>query len=268
MLKFMQKLGLFLSWSVSFAICSGAGSSAQAAGRVLTNSDVIAIKVVNQPDMDTTTRVEPDGTINFPYLGRIRAAGDTEDQLAHTIERRLAERQIVTEPHVLVEVTTFGAQVSIEGQVGAPGVYTIDRATTLPQFLARAGGLKETGGTILLRRKGRNGTVTMRYNGRDIATGKINGDQILVQNNDEIFVDLVPFYYVYGYVGHTGEFPLVRPLTIEQAISIAGGLTPLGTESRLRVKRKSADGQTEEVPASLDDQVQPNDTIVVNERIF
>ena len=35
----------------------------------------LSIKVVNQPDMDTTTRVETDGTISFPYVGRIRAAG-------------------------------------------------------------------------------------------------------------------------------------------------------------------------------------------------
>src|SRR5215471_17599982 len=75
-------------------------SARAAGGRVLTAQDVVSIKVVNQPDMDTTTRVETDGTISFPYVGRIRAAGLTEDQLAHVIEGRLAARQIVTEPHV------------------------------------------------------------------------------------------------------------------------------------------------------------------------
>ena len=109
--------------------------------RVLTAQDVVSIKVVNQPDMDTTTRVETDGTISFPYVGRIRAAGLTEDQVAHSIERQLASRQIVTEPHVLVEITTFGTQASVQGQVGAPGVYTLDRPTTLTQLLSRAGGV-------------------------------------------------------------------------------------------------------------------------------
>ncbi len=69
-------------------------------------------------------------------------------------------------------------------------------------------------------------------------------------------------------MGHTGEFPLIRPLTVQQALAIAGGVAPLGSEGRTFIKRKQADGQTMEVPASLDDQVQPNDTIVVNERIF
>ncbi len=243
-------------------------SAYAAGGRVLTRSDVVVIKVVGQPDLDTTTRVELDGTVNFPYVGRIKAAGLTEDALAHAIERRLASRQIVTEPHVLVEITSFGAQASVQGQVGAPGVYTIDRTTSLAQLLARAGGLKDSGGTVVLQRKGPAGAIVERYYAKDFLTGKVDPNRIFVQNNDLVFVDLVPFYYVYGYVGRTGEFPLTRPLTVQQAISIAGGLTPLGTDSRLRVKRKSADGQTEEVPASLDDEVEPDDTIIVNERLF
>ncbi len=116
-----------------------------AGGRVLNRSDVVTIKVVSQPDMDTTSRVELDGTVQFPYVGRIKAAGLTEDQLAHAIETRLASRQIVNDPHVLVEITSFGSEISVQGQVGAPGLYTIDRATTLSQILARAGGLKDSG---------------------------------------------------------------------------------------------------------------------------
>ena len=131
-------------------------------------------------------------------------------------------------------------------------------------MLARAGGLKDSAGTVIVRRHGQ----LMRYNGKDIVSGKINGDRIVMQNNDEVYVDLLPFFYVYGYVGHTGEFPLLRPLTVQQAISIAGGLSPLGSDSRMWTKRKSADGQTMEVPAALDDEVQPSDTIIVNERIF
>jgi len=247
------------------ALTPAFGLSAKAqGGRTLTQSDVVVIKVVSQPDMDTTTRVEADGTVSFPYVGRIKAAGLTEDQLAHAIERRLTERQIVTDPHVLIDVTGFGAQASVQGQVGAPGVYTLDRPTTLSQVLARAGGLRESGGMVVVR----HGQSVRRYYGRDLLNGKVNPNRILVQNNDEVFVDLAPTYYVYGYVGRTGQFPLTQALTVQQAIAIAGGLAPLGTDSRMKIKRRSADGQTEEVPASLDDQVEPDDTIIVNERLF
>lgn len=248
---------------VALGVAFSAAAQAQG-GRTLAPSDTVVIKVVSQPDMDTTTRVEPDGTVNFPYVGRIRASGRTEDQLARAIESRLAQRQIVTDPHVLVETSGFGAQVSIQGQVGTPGTYALDRRTTLAQILARAGGLKESGGTVIVRR----GAIVRRYTGKDLLNGKVDPDSIVVQNNDEIYVDLVPFYYVYGFVGKTGQFPLTQPVTVQQAISIAGGLTPLGTNSRMKIKRLAADGQTEEMPASLDDQVEPNDTIIVNERLF
>jgi polysaccharide export outer membrane protein len=239
---------------------------ARAAGRVLTPQDVVSIKVVNQPDMDTTARVETDGTISFPYVGRIRAAGLSEDQVAHAIERQLAARQIVTEPHVLVEVTTFGTQASVQGQVAAPGVYTLDRPTNLTQLISRAGGLRDAavGGTITVRRRG---TIT-KFDSKDVQAGRGPGADFRVANNDEVFVDLAPFFYLYGYVGHTGEFPLLRPLTVQQAIAIGGGLATLGSEWRIRIKRKQGNGQTYEVPASLDDQVEAGDTIIISERIF
>jgi polysaccharide export outer membrane protein len=253
--------------ALAFAVAS-AGPAAAEGGRVLEKSDVVTIKVVSQPDLDTTSRVELDGTIQFPYVGRIRAAGLSEDGLAHAIERRLASRQIVNDPHVLVEVANFGAEVSVAGQVGSPGLYTIDRTTTLSQILARAGGLRESGASVLLKRPGPHGKTIQRFNGPDLLSGKIDGDHIFVQNNDDIFVEQAPYYYLYGFVGRAGEYQLIKPTTVQEAIAIAGGLGSLGTESRMTIKRKQADGQTMEVPASLDDDVQPGDMIIVKERLF
>ena len=267
MLKTMRMARLGMLWLAVLAVGAAVPGLALAAGRILTPQDSISIKVVNQPDMDTTTRVETDGTISFPYVGRIRAAGLSEDQLAHAIERQLASRQIVTDPHVLVEVATFGTQASVQGQVASPGVYTLDRPTNLTQLLSRAGGLRDSavGGTITVHRAG--GAI-QKFDSKDVQAGRGPGATLRIANNDEIFVDLAPFFYIYGYVGHTGEFPLERPLTVQQAISIGGGLSLLGSEWRIVIKRKSGDGQTYEVPASLDDQVEAGDTIIVSERIF
>jgi polysaccharide biosynthesis/export protein len=266
MLTTMRIARRWMLWLAVLAMGAVVPGWALAAGRVLTPQDSISIKVVNQPDMDTTTRVETDGTISFPYVGRIRAAGLSEDQLAHTIERQLAARQIVTEPHVLVEITSFGTQASVQGQVGVPGVYTLDRPTNLTQLLSRAGGLRDAGlgGTVTVRR---GGTVR-KFESKDVQAGRGPGADFRIANNDEVFVDQAPFFYLYGYVNRAGEYPLLRPLTVQQAISIGGGLAILGSEWRIRVKRMSGNGQTYEVPASLDDQVEAGDTIIVSERIF
>jgi polysaccharide export outer membrane protein len=71
---------------------------ALAGGRALTPMDVVTIRIVDAANLDTTARVEPDGTIDFPYLGRIKAAGLTEDELAQRIERQLVERKILAGP--------------------------------------------------------------------------------------------------------------------------------------------------------------------------
>jgi protein involved in polysaccharide export with SLBB domain len=84
---------------ISALLSAAAGSpAAHSAGRVLTASDVVSIRIVDHPDLDTTTRVEPDGTINFPYVGRVRAAGRTEDELGRAVERRLIELKIIANP--------------------------------------------------------------------------------------------------------------------------------------------------------------------------
>ena len=85
-------------WTGVLLLVGLSAPAAQAGGRVLATSDVVAIRIVDHPELDTTTRVEPDGTINFPYLGRIQAAGRTEDDLARAVERGLVERKIIAEP--------------------------------------------------------------------------------------------------------------------------------------------------------------------------
>jgi polysaccharide export outer membrane protein len=89
-----------VSWAIWLGVSLFAAASAAAQGgdRVLTTSDVVAIRIVDHPDLDTATRLEPDGTINFPYVGRIKAAGRTEDDLAREVERRLLELKIIAEP--------------------------------------------------------------------------------------------------------------------------------------------------------------------------
>jgi protein involved in polysaccharide export with SLBB domain len=83
---------------ISALLFAATGALAAGGGRVLTTSDVVAIRIVDHPELDTTTRIEPDGTINFPYVGRIKAAGRTEDDLGRAIGRRLVELKILAGP--------------------------------------------------------------------------------------------------------------------------------------------------------------------------
>jgi protein involved in polysaccharide export with SLBB domain len=94
----MTKVANRAVW-ISTVLFAATGASPAGGGeRVLTPSDVVAIRIIDHPELDTTTRVEPDGTINFPYVGRIKAAGRTEDDLARAVGRRLVELKILAGP--------------------------------------------------------------------------------------------------------------------------------------------------------------------------
>jgi polysaccharide export outer membrane protein len=40
---------------------------------------------------------------------------------------------------------------------------------------------------------------------------------------------------VIGKVNHPGDFPLLRPIDVMQAISMAGGLTPFASNNHIRI---------------------------------
>ena len=263
----MRKIARLVAMALLMSASAGS-IAADASGRQLAAGDVLQVTVVNQSELNMTARIEPDGTVALPYVGRIRAVGQTEDQLKDQITAALRKADVVKDPQVLVEVTTFGTQVSILGEVGLPGTFTLDRPTTLVQALSRAGGVKEDAGasTVVLRRRGPKGFIVRRFDVKEIETGRAGN--LTLQNNDEVYVEQGAVYYLYGYVNRPGEYPMGRTVSVQQAISTAGGLAPLGSDWRIEIKRRLPDGTVSASPASLDDLVQPNDTVVVNERIF
>jgi polysaccharide export outer membrane protein len=181
----------------------------------------------------------------------------------------LERADVVKKPQVLVSVLTFGTQISVEGAVATPGVLPLDRPTTLTQALAKAGGVRETAGNVVtVRRSTGRGQSVMRYDLKGLLSGRIDGNAIVLQNNDEVFIDTAPVYYLYGYVARAGQYPLSRRLSVQQALAAGGGISELGSEWRIKIRRRDAAGQIIESDATLEDDVRPDDTVVVNERFF
>jgi polysaccharide export outer membrane protein len=237
-----------------------------ASGRVINTNDVLQISVLYQTELNVTARVDPDGSIDLPYAGRIQAGGLTTGGLAAKIAGILKEKGLVKAPQVTVELSTFGLQVSVLGAVGQPGNLVLDRPSNIMQILARAGGIREDAGAAIIVVHTRGGI--RRIDAKALLEGRTNTNLVL-NNNDTIYVEQGAVYYLYGYVNKPGQFPLNRDkLTVRQAIAEGGGVAPLGTDWwRLRIRRK-VNGAIVEISPDLDDPIEPNDTIVVNERIF
>ncbi len=74
-------------------------------------------------------------------------------------------------------------------------------------------------------------------------------------------------FFVTGEVRNAGAYGWFPGLTARQLISLAGGLTPDGSNSRLKVVRQ-LNGQSKESGIKLDAPIKPGDTLVVRRRLF
>ncbi|MDP5308079.1 polysaccharide biosynthesis/export family protein [Paracoccus spongiarum] len=167
-------------------------------------------------------QVDSAGYIFVPYAGRIRAAGNSPDQLREIITQRLSAQ--TPDPQVTVSrVAGNGATVSVMGKVMAQGVYPIERPTrTLSAMLAGAGGvsIEPEIAVVTVKRGNEQGKVwlTDLYSSRanDIAVRP--GDIILVEEDQRSFTAL-------GAIGGQTRVPLGNDMiNAVEAIAMVGGL--------------------------------------------
>ncbi len=240
------------------------------AAYVIGPADTIEIRVAGQPDLTTQARVDGDGRIGFPQLGQVTVAGQTLEQISNRIAAALEKADIIRRPKVTAAIITYGRQVSVLGQVGTPGIVPIDRPMTITDVLARTGGVKtDTAGYYLFLRStdGAGQPTSQKMEINKVLEGDPSLNQV-VKNGDTIYVPLAPVYYLYGFVAKPGLYLLREPITVQQAIALAGGVLPTGSDSRVTVKRKGVDGSERETRIKLGDMVEAGDTLIIPESWF
>ncbi len=103
-------------------------------------NDVFEVRVYNQPDLSSTYRVGPDGTIQFPLIGHLDVRGMTAAEVAVHIKSALSGDYLVN-PQVSVFVKEYNSQkVSVFGEVSKPGTFTYVDGMNVIQALTLAGG--------------------------------------------------------------------------------------------------------------------------------
>ncbi len=89
-----------------------------------------------------------------------------------------------------------------------------------------------------------------------------------LQGGDVILVPKAEQFYILGEVRSPNRYRIEPDMTVLQAITLAGGLTPAGSMRRIVVERHDAAGKTVTVGMKPGDPVLPNDVIRVKESIF
>jgi polysaccharide biosynthesis/export protein len=69
-------------------------------------------------------------------------------------------------------------------------------------------------------------------------------------------------------VTRAGAYPVTPNLTVMQAIVAGGGITPRGSERRVKLRRAGPNGKLIETDAKPHDVVKADDVIFVKEALF
>ena len=132
--------------------------------------------------------IDVEGNIDFPVLGKVKLLGLTVEEAKKLFKKKFEEGNLLRDPVIIIRLLNY--RVTIEGAVGAPGVYPVtgERMSIL-EALAMAGGLNIKGrrDNILIIRDF-NGTKT--YSRVDITSKEIfNSPVFYLTQNDYVYVE-------------------------------------------------------------------------------
>ena len=109
---------------------------------ILQQGDVIQVKVYQEEDLTSVSRIGKEGTITMPLLGSVKVVSNSLEA-ATIILRDLLAKDYLVDPQVNLNVTEFARRrFTVLGQVQRPGTYDMgaDEAVSLLQAVATAGG--------------------------------------------------------------------------------------------------------------------------------
>lgn len=163
--------------------------------------DLLQIEVLEDPSLNRTVAVLPNGQISFPFAGTLRAGDRTIGQLQASLRNALSSN-FAAPPTVFVgvqpfqDLTTFSGlsgptiDVFFIGEVNSPGRVEVESGTTLLQAVAVSGGVSRFAAIkrIQLRRTGADGVQRVTIlNYKALANGAVTTD-IELKDGDVILV--------------------------------------------------------------------------------
>ena len=237
---------------------------------VLGGGDTVNISVYEQPDLTTTARIsQDDGTITFPLIGEVTIAGLSPEDAGSRIAKLLKHGGFIKNPQVALTVQEFLSQkIPVMGQVRSPGEYSLKGESRVIDLITQAGGLKEDAADLIIVVENEGGkSVKHEIDLLQFYAGDMS-QNIQVSRGDFILVPKMNRFYVQGEVNRTGMYRLERDMTVMQALSVAGGVSGRGSLKGMKVTRRKADGTTQKIGVELTDRLQPNDVLIVKERLF
>jgi len=232
--------------------------------------DILDIHVNDEDDVSGRYQVDQEGNVKISLLSRpLPAAGTTTFQLATLMSEELKKQQILREPAVSVMILREMTQnVSVLGAVMRPGVYPIEKPSTVMDLISEAGGLApNAGNTLTVTHQGQPVTVNGAPTGASnvAANASINLTNLMsakdpaanmgIHAGDVITINTAPVVFVVGSVIRPGAFAVQdrrSEMTVLQAIAMAEGPSPVASLGKtIIIRQSSSTAERREIPLDL-----------------
>lgn len=198
--------------------------------------DVLSVIVFNQPELtlpagpqrsaaEAGFQVSADGTIFYPFIGLVRAAGRPVEQIRADISEQMAF--FIPDPQVEVRVAAHNSQaVVVAGQVGNPNRQALTAVPlTLLEAINAAGGFRDTADRTQVSVQRGQQSYTVDVEG--FLSGGLLQNNPILRNGDVVHVPRrnAQEAFLLGELGRQQAIELaLEPITLTQAITRAGGL--------------------------------------------
>lgn len=242
---------LLVNLTSGFAQQTSLAKPATAPPLRISAGDLIDVGMFENPDLSGRFRVDENGDIDVPLIGRVHVQGDTAEEAAALIERRFVDAEILqpAESHATVFIDEYATQgITVNGEVKSPGVYPALGVRMLNDVIAAAGGLSTAAASeVLITHRGDSQhPVKVEYNPASLQP--VIPD-VQVFPGDSILVPRAGIIYVLGDVNRAGGYVLDgrRALTVEQAMALAGGGAHAAALKRVQLVRTLEDGRKEAI---------------------
>ena len=226
-LNYAILLSLFILFTFTFL--SFASETTSANYYTLGTNDILEVRLWGYPELTRVVVVQPDGMISLPLDGQIFAGGKTLEEVRIGIADEL--QKILTSlksDQVSLTIINFGTiNISVLGEVNAPGIYPLTGRVDVLKAISAASGLTDEAGLV-------NATIIKKNQ----TTLSVDLEKIFFQNDltqnytlesgDSLYIPkafTLTNISIAGEVNSPGLYSLEGKVDILKAISACKGVT-------------------------------------------
>lgn len=208
---------------------------------VLGEGDEVHISIFGSSQTEIHQRIGSDGSIQPAGASKIFLKGMTLAQGRAAIQSKLAQHYSFRTDQIAVTLTTARTlSVSIYGEVGVQGGFTLSALNTAFNALAAAGGPTAIGSIRNIQRS--RGGKTDRLDLYQYMKGNVKEVLFDLQNGDVLFVPVADnIVRIEGAVRRPMRYEMIDGETLKDLIEYAGGLTYNAYPDFIQIERREND---------------------------